>query len=370
MATNYVQSGKQMEIATATTLEAGAPFIQGTNRPCVLLTDAETASPYNATCAFEGVFDLSVAAVNDSGNTTISIGDAIYYTAGDTPKLSKKSSGYMFGVAQEANASSGSTSTINVAINPVYVPVGGVTNAMLSDDSIKQSKFNRRYTLEEFESNIVPSLLGGGVPTGATGTTNVFATEDSIFEYFVLGAGQTLLAPTIASGGLLASLDLTNNEGVEYSQGITARSRSAFVIGTDAAFFLKVGLTVADVSGSDICAVGFRKAAQAYQATFVDYTDKATLNKIAGDIYSSTALNNNADVDTDTTLNWADGETHTLEVYVSAAGVVTYKVDGAAATGAAFTFDDTDTVIPFVHLLHDVTAPGAVHITSWECGLQ
>jgi hypothetical protein len=101
------------------------------------------------------------------------------------------------------------------------------------------------------------------------------------------------------------------------------------------------------VSGSDICAVGFRKT-QAYNATFVNYTDKATLNKIGGNINISTAINDAADVDTDTTEDWADGETHILEVYVSAAGVVTYKIDGEApGTVAAFTFDATDVVVPF-----------------------
>jgi len=27
-------------------------------------------------------------------------------------------------------------------------------------------------------------------------------------------------------------------------------------------------------------------------------------------------------------------------------------------------------VVPFLHILHDATAPGAIHIQSWECGLQ
>jgi hypothetical protein len=317
----------------------------------------------------EGVFDLSVEGVNDSGNIAVTIGDMLFYTAADTPAINKKSSGKPFGVALEA-VDSGATSTINVLINPVYLPAAGIVNADIADDTIKQTKINRRFTLEEFETNGVACLLGGGVPTGATGTTNVLALEDNIFEYFVLGAGQTLLAPTVAADGLLASLDLTNNEGVEYSQGITARSRSAFTVGTDA-FYLKVGLKVADVSGSDICAVGFRKSDQAYQATFADYTDKATLNKIAGDIKIETALNNAGDTTTDTTDDWADGEAHVLEVYVSAAGVVTYKIDGAAPTAtAAFTFDSGDVVVPFFHLLHDATTPGAVYLQSWECGLQ
>jgi hypothetical protein len=243
------------------------------------------------------------------------------------------------------------------------------TNAAGPLAPVKQRRFDVDYVYEKFQSAPVCMNNAGIAPSGTSGHTNLAAFENNIFEYFMIGT-QTLVVPTISADGLLASLDLTNNEGVEYSMGITARSKVAFTIGTSPAFFLKVGLLVADVSGSDICAVGFRKAAQAYQAAFADYTDKATLNKIAGDIYTSTALNNAADVDTDTTINWSDATAKVLEVYVSDTGVVTYKVDGVTATGAAFTFDDGDVVVPFFHLLHDATTPGAVTIQSWECGLQ
>lgn len=234
---------------------------------------------------------------------------------------------------------------------------------------VKQRRFDADYTYEKFQTAPVCTENDGTAASGTAGATNVAAFENNTFEYFMIGT-QTLVAPTISADGLLASLDLTENDGVEYSQGITARSKSAFTIGTSPAFFLKVGLLVADVSGSDICAVGFRKAAQAYQAAFADYTDKATLSKKNGDIYTITALNNAADVETDTTLNWTDATAKVLEVYVSDTGVVTYKVDGVTATGAAFTFDDGDVVIPFLHILHDATTPGAIHIQSWECGLQ
>jgi hypothetical protein len=236
---------------------------------------------------------------------------------------------------------------------------------------VKQRRLDVDYTYEKFQVAPVCMNDAGVAPSGTTGATNLAAFENNIFEYFILGAGQTLVAPSLTADGLLCSLDLTNNEGVEYSQGITARSRMAFTIGTSPAFYLKVGLLVADVSGSDICAVGFRKAAQAYQAAFADYTDKASISKKNGDIYLVTALNNGSDTETDTTVNWSDATAKVLEVYVSAAGVVTYKIDGAPPTVvAAFTFDTGDVVVPFFHLLHDATTPGAVTIQSWECGLQ
>ena len=129
-------------------------------------------------------------------------------------------------------------------------------------------------------------------------------------------------------------------------------------------------MKIADVSGVALCNIGFRKSA-AYDSAFADYTDKATIGCVGGDIKIITALNNVADVTTDTTNDWADAAAHLLEVRVSDTGVVTYKIDDAdPVVTAAFTFDDTDVVVPFLHILHDATAPGAIHIQSWECGLQ
>lgn len=210
----------------------------------------------------------------------------------------------------------------------------------------------------------------GTVASGATGAVNVMTLDGVGFEYHIKGAGQTLLIPTIAAGGLLASLDLTNDEGVEYTHGITARSKAAFVVGTDAPFFFKVKFTLADVSGTDDCAIGFRTA-EAYQANLDDYNNLAALNVIAGDIFIETIDDNAATTSTDTTNNWADGETHELGVYVSAAGVVTYKIDGAAPlVVAAHTIDNGDVVVPSFFFLHAATTPGAMHIVSWQCGFQ
>jgi hypothetical protein len=63
------------------------------------------------------VWNLSVKGVNDSGNSAVAVGDAIFYVDGDTPKLSKKSSGYFFGFAMET-VTSGSTATIAVIHAP------------------------------------------------------------------------------------------------------------------------------------------------------------------------------------------------------------------------------------------------------------
>jgi hypothetical protein len=61
------------------------------------------------------VYDLSVKAINASGNSAVAVGDKIYYTAADTPKLSKKATGDFYGYAMEA-ITAGSTATIEVLI--------------------------------------------------------------------------------------------------------------------------------------------------------------------------------------------------------------------------------------------------------------
>lgn len=225
-----------------------------------------------------------------------------------------------------------------------------------------------RFTFEEFE--VAPAAIkadGTTAASGTTGDTNLLAFESNVFEYHIKGT-QTIKVPTFGASGLDVSLDQTDDDGVELTQGITARSKAAFVAGTDA-FYLKAQISIADVSGTDDCAVGFRRA-EAYQANLDDYLDLACLNVIGGDIKIETILNNAATTTTDTTNNWLDGETHTLEVYVDLARKVTYKIDGAAPTTvAAFTLDNGDTLVPFFFFLHAADVAGVVNLKSWECGL-
>lgn len=217
----------------------------------------------------------------------------------------------------------------------------------------------------------------GGVATGATGDVNILSCEQGfMMEQFILGAGQTIIKPVMDANGLLISLDLTATEGAEYNLGAArTNSRSAFTIGTDAAFFLEVELYVADLSGGNPYVIGFRKS-EANNATIANYSDYACLgmNSVtsATNVTILTELNGGGQTATDTTDAWGgDASTQKLTVKVSAAGVTTFEVGGVAATAApAFTFDNADVVVPFIHLLHGAAAPGAVNLVSWKCGYQ
>lgn len=247
------------------------------------------------------------------------------------------------------------------------------------DQRIRGRKFDDRSVYSRFKGIGVPQLkvdaagtlntTGGGAATGDAGDENRLLFHDAYFEYHILGT-QTILFPQRAATGLDISMDQTNNDGVEFGNGIETGMGASYTVGTDPAFFAKCKFSIADVSGTDDCAFGFRKL-EAYQANIDDYDEMACLNVISGDIKIETILNNGATSTTDTTNNWADAETHTLEVYVSGTGVVTYKIDGAApTTTATFTFDTGEVVIPFFYFLHDSDVAGAVVLQEWEVGLQ
>jgi len=67
------------------------------------------------------VWALVVAGINDAGNVAVAVGDPIFYVDGDTPKLSKKSSGYLFGIALGTVLTGNTTTTINVAKLPALM---------------------------------------------------------------------------------------------------------------------------------------------------------------------------------------------------------------------------------------------------------
>jgi hypothetical protein len=72
------------------------------------------------------VAEHSVKAVDGSGNSAVAKSDPLWYVDADTPKLSKKATGYFYGFALEA-ITSGETATIQV----MHVPAPG-TGALAS----------------------------------------------------------------------------------------------------------------------------------------------------------------------------------------------------------------------------------------------
>jgi hypothetical protein len=186
---------------------------------------------------------------------------------------------------------------------------------------------------------------------------------------------NTIDKPGANASGMNYGFTQTNNIGIEWFMGITGlkgvEGINKFTVGGPA-FFGKLKFSIEDVSGADLAMFGFRKV-EADQADYNDYDEMACLNVISGDINIDSIINAATNVKTDTTDNWADTETHTLEVYVSKLGLVTYKIDGVAPTAVnatAFSFDIGEIVTPFFHLLNDSDVVGYVVMQELEVGYQ
>lgn len=254
------------------------------------------------------------------------------------------------------------------------MPTPTVIRQWQYSDAIPRRVWDQNYQYEDWKQNPVTAKVAGGAASGTANDTNLLITPNIELEYNIKGT-QTITAPSIVSvsegvSALNIGMDQTDNDGVELCAGIVNANNLAFSCGEVAAFFFRVRFSIADVSGTDDCAIGFRKV-EAYQANIDDYADMAVLNVISGNITIETIVGGAATVSTDTTDNWADGETHNLEVKVDADGAVTYLIDNAAPTvTAAYSFTDALYVVPFIFFLNATDLAGAVNILEWECGFQ
>jgi hypothetical protein len=226
------------------------------------------------------------------------------------------------------------------------------------------------------QSPIVQSNANtGAAPTGAGGDVNLMYMQDGcLMEQFMIGT-QTIIAPRMTANGLNLALDNTAADGVEYNFGARNNAKHAYTIGTSAAFFIEAQIYVQDLSGCDPLMVGFRKV-EANNATFASYTDYVGigLNQAtsATNVVILDELNSGGQTATDSTDAWGgDGSSQTVKVLVSASGVVTFEVGGSAASAApAYTFDNTDVVMPYIHFVQGADVTSEVSLVSLKIGFQ
>lgn len=225
-----------------------------------------------------------------------------------------------------------------------------------------------KYVSEEFRSQ--PSLSapnGYGDPTGVTGDKNRCLFRNRLHTQYHVKGTQTLLGPLLdVDKGLDISQDQTDNDGVEHIFGcLGTRSSFAYTVPD----YARIDLTfrIADVSGTDDCAVGFRKN-EAFQANIDDYNDGAWLNVILGEVYGETIVGNAATLSTDSTQAWADDATHKLSVRLIGAQVAYFLDDVALTALPAYSFTAGLVVNPFFFFLQATTTPGKVWWTKLEVG--
>jgi hypothetical protein len=237
--------------------------------------------------------------------------------------------------------------------------------------------------------NVGPGCQNDGTAmSGTAGESNLIYMDDKLWEEFVIGT-QTITTPTVNATGIDWTLDdgAAGGDGWALTPlGHHINAPLVYTIGTDPAFFCRLKVQVTDWSGCKL-SVGFHGGAatvQAHQGTWANYTDKACIEQHAGgavDVYTSTALNNAGDVDTDTLINLTDGDVADFRVYVSAAGVVTYGLWIAPTatptvfteqtlTVAAYTFDDGDIVLPLIYMVDHTDRAANVILKEFWCGYQ
>ena len=161
----YAESGDKLTLTVAAGCAVGDPLILGQIN-CVAETLA--AAGADASVGTKGAYWLSVKGVDDAGNSSISVGDQIYFVAAETPKLSKKESGNFFGWALDAVAAA-ETKTIRVLLGGAGVGVlDSPTPALMGQMVVATKDFaggHSDWTLTRLPVAAVGTITLTGVPT-------------------------------------------------------------------------------------------------------------------------------------------------------------------------------------------------------------
>ncbi len=245
---------------------------------------------------------------------------------------------------------------------------------------------NDKYVFTKFYSPLRYTLREAGAASGIALVTDASINQlmdaegnqfNLILEQAFAGAIPQAITSDTSTGGVALTLDAAGADGWYFDLGygaITAEvvnTRGNFTIGTDPAFFLRVKMSVGDVSSTDQLTVGFTKGGRVADNLLATMTDFAVLNVDAGNVLIETRLNTGTATSGDTTTDVANAGVITLEVRVDAAGKVRFFIDGIAPSTdkTDYTFDDGDVVNAFVscQVAGDNLNPLVV-LHEWESG--
>lgn len=242
-----------------------------------------------------------------------------------------------------------------------------------------------------------------GTPVFAT-TTNAIATaadnqvdytyiDGQLMDWIQTGANTALvpIIQTAAPFGWAMPLDADSADSLEIGCGALVSGNTpymSFTVGTDPAFFVRARMSfLGNVDNVAVATVGFRDSASQVDVTsaadlLTAYTHSAYLgvSSNAGVIKSDTQKSATTASTTATFAATTTALTATtgvdLKLLVSAAGVVTYQIDGAAdvlLAGASYTFTNGQILVPAIHLVsrNGTGAQGSqVVLQEFECGHQ
>ena len=229
----------------------------------------------------------------------------------------------------------------------------------------------RKGAYYEFKQNPVAMRDTGAAWSTATAHVNFYQFPGFMFEALNIVGNRNL--PVMTATGLNVNDDDTNTRGLQIDPGILANNQQAFKVGTDGAFYFRLKSKVADVSGTNPYAIGFRQAAARNAAigeldniAYVDIGGTGTDDKKMRFLSKKAAgVTTTADIG----INWADGATKDVLIKVDSSGAVSVQVDGADASIDAYTFTDETVVIPFIHIVNGAETAGDIELIEWDCGL-
>lgn len=227
------------------------------------------------------------------------------------------------------------------------------------------------------------SVTDAGIAKFVDGDGNAF---DIRLEQGFTTGGYSAPQAIVHDRGLNVQIDSSGDDGyaMDLGHGVfgseNANARSAFVVGTDEDFYLRVRLEIGDVSAADQVAVGFVGGVSGESGWPADglldtYGNYAVLNVDQGAVNIETRLNTGTASVTATGTSIVDwtttGDVYDLEVRVSKGGAVNFLINGAEPSTdvTGYTFDSTDTVNAVLMVLADADDldPGIV-IHEWESG--
>lgn len=162
MAKNIIfQPGYQLSVVCTdpATPASGDPVRYGQMTGIAITDEGDGGNSATETSVNFGpyVADLSVKGVDGSGNSAVAAGDALWYVDADTPKLSKKATGYFYGFAMET-VGSGLTATIQVMHVPTpgtgTLASGSIGTTQLADNGVTAAKLT-----DTLETGFIPLPL-------------------------------------------------------------------------------------------------------------------------------------------------------------------------------------------------------------------
>lgn len=220
MASNQKQKDStDIQAVISSTAKSGDPVLVGSSLTGVALADPDSRNGYQAGVSCAGIFTLSVKGIDGSGNSAVVAGDPIYYTDGDTPKLSKKATGLMFGYALGAV---GSGLTASVDVLQVKGASGSGGGGGTPGGSSTQLQIN---SSGSFGGDANLTYSANQLRVGPTGTMFVGPDESSLNPFIQGYTGGANLLTDIHSGS-----DFHTAFGIEAEQAGSGTFFAAYIV--------------------------------------------------------------------------------------------------------------------------------------------